>query len=477
LPEQNICQVKITEIKSLLHSLKASPRKSLGQNFLHDKNLAFWIVQKLEINPEDHVLEIGSGLGALTEQILSLGVSATLLEKDRTLAKYLRERYSVPGVVVIEGDALEYDTRMDFLRRPVKVIGNLPYYVSSAILFHVSSEPCPFERMVFTVQKEMADRVSADPGTKDYGSLTLIIQRQWRVTRLKTLSPSVFLPQPQVDSSVLLFTRREPRELEETDGAKFCELVKAGFSERRKQVRKLLARYGDADQIESALQEVGLHSRVRAEDISLNQWIRITNILQPIVVYGGKPGELLAVVDEDDRLLAPRDRATIHREHLLHRAVHILLVNRRGELLLQKRSYRKERFPGRWDSSVSGHVDASESYSESAKRELQEEIGVRAPLVELAKVPASTATGNEFIKVFGGVYDGPFHWNQHEIDTGGFFPLELVDQWIAARPLDFASGFVESFRSVRPALAKMVSGKLYTASEGSVGNLPDEALA
>jgi 16S rRNA (adenine1518-N6/adenine1519-N6)-dimethyltransferase len=447
--------VRITEIKSLLYALSAYPRKSLGQNFLHDKNLASWIVQKLEIKPGEHVLEIGSGLGALTEQIVLLGVSATLLEKDRTLAKYLRERYNMPGVEIIEGDALDYDTRVDFLRRPVKVIGNLPYYVSSAILFHVTCEPCPFERMVFTVQKEMADRLSADPGTKDYGSLTLIIQRRWRVTRLKTLPPSVFLPQPQVDSAVLLFTRREPRELEETDAMKFSELVKAGFSERRKQVRKLLARFGEADKIELALREAGLQPAVRAEDISLKQWIRIANILQPIVVYGGEPGELLAVVDENDRPLAPRDRATIHRENLLHRAVHVLLLNRHGELLLQKRSYRKDRFPGRWDSSASGHVDAGESYRHCAARELQEEIGVTAPLVELAKVPASAATGHEFIEVFGGIHDGPFHWNLHEIDTGGFFPIKLVDEWVAARPVDFASGFVECFRSVKPALAKM----------------------
>jgi len=451
--------VKITEIKSLLHSLNASPRKSLGQNFLHDKNLASWIVHKLEIKPGEHVLEIGSGLGALTEQIVLLGVSATLLEKDRALAKYLRERYRMPGVEIIEGDVLDYDTRTDFLRRPVKVVGNLPYYVSSAILFHVTSEPCPFERMVLTVQKEMADRLSADPGAKDYGSLTLVIQRRWRVTRLKTLPPSVFLPQPQVDSTVLLLTRRDPHELEETDAMKFCELVKAGFSERRKQVRKLLARFGHADKIEFALREAGLQPAVRAEDISLKQWIRIANILQPIVVYGGEPGELLAVVDANDQPLAPRDRATIHKENLLHRAVHVLLLNRHGELLLQKRSYRKDRFPGRWDSSASGHVDAGESYRHCAARELQEEIGVTAPLVELAKVSASAATGQEFIQVFGGTHEGPFHWNQHEIDTGGFFPIELVDQWVAARPVDFASGFVECFRTVRPTLAKMVAGE------------------
>jgi 16S rRNA (adenine1518-N6/adenine1519-N6)-dimethyltransferase len=447
--------LKISEIMSLLDSLGASPRKSLGQNFLHDRNLASWIVQKLAINPRDHVLEVGPGLGALTEQILLFGVSATLVEKDRAFAKYLREKIGAPKVEVIQGDVLDYDTRVDFLRQPVKVIGNLPYYVSSAILFHFTSEPCPYVRMLFTVQREMADRLSAGPGTKEYGGVSVIVQRQWRVARLKTLPPSVFLPQPQVESAVVSLDRREPRELDETDPIKFSEIVKAGFSERRKQVRKLLTRFGPADLIDFALSDAGLPVTVRAEDISVNQWIRIANILQPIVVYGGDPNDLLAVVDENDEPVTPCNRATIHRDNLFHRAVHILLVNGRDELLLQKRSFRKDRFPECWDSSASGHVDAGESYLDCGARELQEEIGVRANLIELAKVPASAATGYEFIQIFGGAHDGPFHWNPYEIETGGFFPLEMIDQWIKVRPADFASGFVECYRTVRASLARL----------------------
>jgi len=453
--QQNICQVKISEIMSLLDSLGASPRKSLGQNFLHDKNLAAWIVEKLGIDPRDHVLEVGPGLGALTEQILLFGVSTTLLEKDRAFSKYLHEKFNAPKVEIIQGDALDYDTRVDFLRQPVKVIGNLPYCVSSPILFHFASEPCPYERMLFTVQREMADRLSARPGTKEYGSVSVIVQRQWRVARLKILPPSVFLPQPQVDSAVVSLDRRRPRELEDADGIKFSEIVKAGFSERRKQVRKLLTRFGPADRIDFALSDSGLPFTARGEEISLNQWIRIVNILQPIVVYGGDPNELLTVVDENDEPVTPHSRAAIHRENLLHRAVHILLVNDKGELLLQKRSYRKDRFPGCWDSSASGHVNAGESYLDCATRELEEEIGAQTNLIELGSVPASRATGHEFIQIFGGTHDGPFHWNPHEIETGGFFRLEMINEWIKARPTDFASGFVECYRTVRESLATM----------------------
>ena len=450
--QQNICQMKITEIMSVLDSLGAAPRKSLGQNFLHDKNLACWIVEKLEIESGDHVVEIGPGLGALTQEILHCGVSATLLEKDRAFAKYLREKFDSPNIEVVEGDALEYDTRIEFLRRPAKVIGNLPYYLSSALLFHFAAEPCPFEHMVFTVQKEMAERLSASPGSKEYGSLSVIIQRQWKVTRLKTLPPSVFLPQPQVDSIVLSFKRRTAGELEEADAAKFSEIVRAGFSERRKQVRKLLGRFGEVTRVEAALLGEGLPLTIRAEEISLNRWIRILNFLQPAVIYGNDPTELLMVVDQNDQPLGAMGRATIHRDKLLHRAVHVLLVNPHGELLLQKRSYRKDRFPRRWDSSAAGHVDADESYQDCAVRELREEVGVEATLAKLGRLPASEATGHEFIEIFAGIHEGPFHWNQHEIETGGFFELDMIDRWIARRPQDFASGFVECYRTVRSQL-------------------------
>jgi 16S rRNA (adenine1518-N6/adenine1519-N6)-dimethyltransferase len=433
--------MKISEIISTLEELGAAPRKSLGQNFLHDSNLAAWIVEKLNLKAHEHVIEIGPGLGALTTEILKHQVSTTLLEKDRAFAKYLAGRFKTPLLEVVEGDALNYDTRLGFLRQPAKVIGNLPYYMSSALLFHFIAEPCPFERMVFTVQKEMADRLCADPGNKDYGSLSLIIQSRWQAVRLKTLAPSVFLPQPQVDSAVILLTKRDPGELEDFDSGKFSEIVKAGFAERRKQVKKLLAPFDQSGMLEQILAGLGLPGTVRAEAISLPQWINIVNALVPEKIDGNDPNELLEVVDSGNRPIDAKDRATIHRERLLHRAVHVLIRNGRGELLLQKRSHRKQQFPRRWDSSASGHLGLGEAYAAASVRELHEELGIEAPLTFVGRLPASEATGYEFIEIYEGLYDGPLRCNEHEIETVGWFePLMLAD-WIEKRPEDFAPAF------------------------------------
>jgi 16S rRNA (adenine1518-N6/adenine1519-N6)-dimethyltransferase len=444
--------MKISEIRSTLHKLEAAPRKSLGQNFLHDSNLASWIVGKLELTPADHVVEIGSGLGALTAELERLGVSATLLEKDRAFAKFLLNRYNNGRMEIIEGDALEYDTRLDFLRQPVKVLGNLPYYMSSALLFHFIADPCPFERMVFTVQKEMGDRLCATSGSREYGSLSLMVQSRWRLSRLKTLSPSVFLPQPQVESAVILLERRRPGELETFDSGKFAELVKIGFSERRKQVKKLLAPMSSSGSVENLLEELHLPGTVRAEAISLEQWIRIVNSMAPKKVNGTDLNELIQVVDRENRPVAATDRATVHRENLYHRSVHIFIRNPRGEMLLQRRSHRKDKFPGRWDSGAAGHVDANESYEAAAAREVIEELGIHIPLVRVGSLPASSHTGYEFVEIYEGNYEGALAVNEMEIESIGWFEIKMVDQWIARRPSDFADGFLESFRFVRESL-------------------------
>jgi 16S rRNA (adenine1518-N6/adenine1519-N6)-dimethyltransferase len=157
-------------------------------------------------------------------------------------------------------------------------------------------------------------------------------------------------------------------------------------------------------------------------------------------------------VDAHDHPIRSVDRATVHAERLLHRAVHIFVLNGAGELFLQRRSYRKDTFPRSWDSSAAGHVDSGESYDACASRELREELGLTAEPVEIGRIPASEKTGQEFIRIYLSQAEEIVELNEQEIETGGFFPLSIVDEWIQKRPEDFASGFLECYREVRARL-------------------------
>jgi 16S rRNA (adenine1518-N6/adenine1519-N6)-dimethyltransferase len=247
-------------------------------------------------------------------------------------------------------------------------------------------------------------------------------------------------------------TRRDIDELEEVDPVRLAEVVRAGFSKRRKQVRNVLRLYGDPELILGALNSLGLPPTVRAEDISLEKWIKVVNALRPPVIHGANPDERLTVVDQNNEVLPSLDRRTIHRENLYHRAAHIFIFNRLGELFLQKRSHRKDNFPCLWDSSAAGHVDADEGYLDCAIREVREEIGLDSSLSKIGFVPASEKTGNEFVEIYRGNSDCPPMLNVHEIETGGFFSLSMIDRWITERPSDFAPGFVECYRAVRSSL-------------------------
>src|ERR1700741_811892 len=442
---------------STLEKLGASPRKSLGQNFLHDSNLARWIVDRLELEPGEHVLEIGPGLGALTEWLPVDRVSATLLEKDRLFASFLQERFGGPSLEVRLGDALQYDKRALFCKGEVKLVGNLPYYASTALLFHFSAEPCPISRMVLTVQKEVGDRLTASPRSGEYGSLSVLLQRRWQIKRLRVLSPSVFLPRPEVDSLVVELRKKEPEDIPEISEQWFEKVVRTGFSERRKKLTNTLSKLIPSRAVEEALAAGGLSGLSRAEELSPEAWGNLAKRLgdvfwdasrfrpdasgQPRAVAlvaarpdATDPKESLQVVDEHDHPIRGVDRATVHAEKLLHRAVHIFVLNDAGQLFLQRRSYRKDNFPRKWDSSAAGHVDLGESYQVCASRELREELGLSADPKEIARVAASEKTGQEFIRVYLTEGEEVVDLNEQEIETGGFFPLAIIDGWIEKRP-------------------------------------------
>ena len=441
--------MKLSEISRTLREIHVAPVKSLGQNFLHDQNLARWIVQLAELSAADFVLEIGPGLGALTEPLLDTGAEVLAIEKDRRLADFLRAHFAGRRLAVIHGDALEFEVGRLFPHGPTKLLGNLPYYASTQMLLRFLGQPTPITMALLMLQKEVAARLSAAPRSRDYGILTLVVQSQCRVEYLRTVPASVFLPAPEVDSAFVRLTPRAPNELPEHDHDLFLALVRRGFAQRRKQLAKLLK-----EQVRDwprAAAEIGAALQARAEELSLEQWIALTNLIRPLAlpISGTEPDELFAVVDEMDRSIGAAPRSEVHGNNLLHRAVHIFIFNRAGEVLLQKRSRWKDRHPNVWDSSAAGHVSAGEEYDASAHRELEEELGIATPLARVAKLTASEETGQEFIRLYRGEHNGPFAPAAPEIDGVQFFPPELIAQWIARRPEDFAPGFIACWRAHR----------------------------
>ena len=449
--------MKLSEIRNTLQEIRVVPVKTLGQNFLHDQNLARWIVQEAQLSPTDFVVEIGPGLGSLTEPALATGARVLAIEKDRRLVDFLRQRFAGKRLEIIHGDALEFDVRELFLRGPIKLLGNLPYNIATEILLRFLATPTPITLALLMLQKEVALRLSAAPRSKDYGILGLILQSQYRVDFLRSVPASVFLPQPEVDSAFIRLTPRAPGELSDYDRDLFLALVRRGFSQRRKQVGKLLREYV-ADWPQAA-SEIGATAQARAEELSLEQWIALANLVRPPGAEnaGTDLDEEFAVVDENDRVIGTAPRREVHGNNLRHRAVHIFLFNHAGELLLQKRSRWKDRHPGLWDSSAAGHVGAGEEYDATAARELGEELGATADLSRVAKLPASNQTGQEFIWLYRGTQEGPFTPARTEIDAVQFFPLEMVGRWVEGRPDDFAPGFIECWRVARASLTNQVA--------------------
>ena len=441
--------VNLSQIRTALTQAGVRPAKRLGQNFLHDQNLARWIVQQAQINPEDFVLEIGPGLGALSSEILRRGARLVGLEKDARLVAFLREKFSNSKCEIRHCDALDFDTRILFAERNVKVIGNLPYYVASQLLLHFVDYPGPISLGLFMLQDEMARRLSAKPQTADYGALTLRLQLHHRVEYLRKIPRTVFVPQPEVASAIVRFTPRDEGQVGISNYKFFREIVKRGFSQRRKQLRKLLTT--NVSNWEDTAKKIRAPLTARAEELSRGQWIELANL---IALNDGKPApqaapERFPIVDENDRKIGTATRQEVHENNSRHRAVHILIFNGTGELLLQKRSLWKDRHPLVWDSSAAGHVEANEQYDETAARELDEELGVAARLRAIGKLPASEKTGQEFITVYCAEHNGPFRYPVEEISAVEFFPVDIVERWVANKPEDFAPGFLESWRLFR----------------------------
>ncbi len=442
-----------TQIRQVLEDNGVTPSKALGQNFLIDENVARWIVAQLEISPEDCVVEVGPGTGALTEHMAPLCRKLILVEFDARLAAYQKQRWAdTPHVEVHHADGAEWDPRPLFAEQPVKFMGNLPYSAGGAILANILSSPCACSRAVVMLQKEFIDRILAQPGDDAFGLLSLRVQRDWEPKALKTIPPEAFSPRPKIDSTVMLLTPRDPRSLPPFDHRLMDELMRRCFAQRRKQMHKQLP---DTPAWAEVAAKLSISPTARPEELGLAQWVALTNAYDPhpLAAVAQKQDELFDVVDAHDQVLRQATRQEVHEQGLMHRAVHILVFNKKHDCLLQKRSLLKDRHPGVWDSSAAGHLDAGEDYEAAAHRELEEELGItEARLIHLATLPPSEETGMEHVALYAALHNGRVHFPAAEIDGVLPFPAALIDRWLARRPQDFANSFAQCWAIARTML-------------------------
>jgi 16S rRNA (adenine1518-N6/adenine1519-N6)-dimethyltransferase len=430
-------------------STHVTPKKSLGQNFLVDAELSRWITDQVQPDDAPVIVEIGPGLGALTEHLIGRPRELILIEKDTRLASSLLERFAADGAISVRNeDASDMDLRSLYRYGDVRVVGNLPYSMGGEILKRVLTAPTPVTCAVFMLQKEVCNRLCARQEDDAYGGLSLLVQKDWDVDLLMIVPPEVFNPKPKVDSAIVRFTPRKPGTLPVFDRAVFDRLVKVGFSQRRKQMKNLMPEPPGG--WAALVEHLGVPVSVRAEELTLAKWVDLTRWYEGRKEQdrGQRATELFDVVNEQNVVIGQKPRGEVHAEGLRHRAVHVFVVNKRGQVYLQKRSHLKDVHPLTWDSSASGHLDVGESYANCAIRELREELGIEVPATQkVADIPATERTGMEFVELHAAEHGGPMRYAPDEIECGEWFSPEQIDEWVAARPEDFATGFLECWKA------------------------------
>ena len=265
--------------RQLLQQYGLYPKKSLGQNFLVDDSVLHRIVLAADLTQRDTVLEIGPGLGALTRQLAEAAKRVVAVELDDRLMPILRDQLrDLNNVQLIHADILAVEPGK-LVGEPYVVVANLPYYITAAIFRHlVESRPRP-QRMVLTVQREVAERVAATPG--DLSLLAVSVQAFGEVSQVAHIKAGSFYPRPEVDSAVVRVDMYQQPCFHPLDERQFFRVVKAGFALRRKQLRNSLAAglRSDRDEVERALQSAGIDPRRRAETLSLGEWVALAREL------------------------------------------------------------------------------------------------------------------------------------------------------------------------------------------------------
>lgn len=253
--------------------------KKLGQNFLVKRGIVDEIVHAAELTPGEPVLEVGPGIGTLTQGLAQSGADVTAIELDRRLLEVLDTTLaSYDNVRIIHGDVLKLDVPSIMNHKPFKVVANLPYYITTPIIMSLLESKLPIERLVVMVQKEVALRMVAKPGTKDYGALSVAVQYYTEPDIVLDVPPKSFLPAPAVTSSVIRCVLRDKPPVDVIDEKLFFRVVKAGFAQRRKTFSNTMKTTGlSKDRIEELLAKANIDGQRRGETFTLQEFADVAN--------------------------------------------------------------------------------------------------------------------------------------------------------------------------------------------------------
>lgn len=251
--------------------MKHIPRKRFGQNFLQDEAIIYRIVECINPQPAQVIIEIGPGLAALTKPLQQALGHLHVVELDRDIIEILKTKFTQEQLTIHDGDAL----KMDFSQFPTaRVVGNLPYNISTPILFHLS-QFSNITNMVFMLQKEVVERICAKPNSSDYGRLTIMLQYKFKCRYLLDVPPESFYPAPKVDSAIVSLTPRTDSDYSLVNEEKLNQVVSKAFNQRRKTISNSLKGLISIEQLAS----IGLNNMLRAENIAIEDYIKLSQML------------------------------------------------------------------------------------------------------------------------------------------------------------------------------------------------------
>ncbi|MDH5435671.1 MAG: 16S rRNA (adenine(1518)-N(6)/adenine(1519)-N(6))-dimethyltransferase RsmA [Gammaproteobacteria bacterium] len=261
-------------------SIEHRPRKRFGQNFLHDANIIARIIDVIHPKPEQQLVEIGPGQGALTSLLLNQLNHLDVVELDRDLVSLLEKQYPDRSKLTIHSaDALKFDyCQLAKQDKKIRLVGNLPYYISTPLIFHLLDQRHCIQDMYFMLQKEVVERMAAQPSTKSFGRLTVMVQLFCQVEKLFTVPPGAFNPPPKVDSMIVRLTPFETPQYDIKDQALLRQIVNQAFSQRRKTLRNALKKSLTDEQIRT----VDIDPGARPETISVQGFVNLANLLATI---------------------------------------------------------------------------------------------------------------------------------------------------------------------------------------------------